>query len=161
MFEFIEKLVITFSWIWSIIKVYIIYYIPACTNPMFGKNLRYSKDQNALGQSDCKILKSNSSLEQNNEIAWYFACWNKLMEIISWLKNTGVGVVKNGFGHSCCRTLKLAVSQEGNNGINWFLACWDKSRKAKSYCNNCWVGMSKNEFGLLILRTLKFAVSLE
>ena len=83
------------------------------------------------------------------------------MEIISWLKNTGVGVVKNGFGHSCCRTLKLAVSQEGNNGINWFLACWDKSRKAKSYCNNCWVGMSKNEFGLLIHRTLKSAVSQE
>ena len=37
------------------------------------------------------------------------------MEIKSWLKNVGVGLVKNGcdnFG------LKLAVSQNGINGIN-------------------------------------------
>ena len=39
------------------------------------------------------------------------------MEIKSWLKNIGVGVVKNGCGHT---GLKLAVSQRGMNRINWF-----------------------------------------
>ena len=43
------------------------------------------------------------------------------MEIKSWLKNTGVGIVKNGCGHSGLRTLKLAVSQKGINRINRFL----------------------------------------
>ena len=45
------------------------------------------------------------------------------MEIKSWLKNTGVGMVRNGCGHSGLKTLKLAVSQEGINGINRFLVC--------------------------------------
>ena len=40
------------------------------------------------------------------------------MEIKSWLKNIGVGMVKNGCGHSGPSKLKLAVSQEGINGIN-------------------------------------------
>ena len=39
------------------------------------------------------------------------------MEIKSWLKNIGVGMVKNGCGHT---DLKLAVSQRGMNRINWF-----------------------------------------
>ena len=37
------------------------------------------------------------------------------MEIKSWLKNVGVGLVKNGCDHF---GLKLAVSQNGINGIN-------------------------------------------
>ena len=32
------------------------------------------------------------------------------MEIKSWLKNTGVGMVNNGFGHAGHGTLKSAVS---------------------------------------------------
>ena len=40
------------------------------------------------------------------------------MEIKSWLKNIGVGVVKNGCGHSGLKTLKLAVSQDRIIGIN-------------------------------------------
>ena len=40
------------------------------------------------------------------------------MEIKSWLKNIGVGMVRNGCGHSGLRTLKLAASQERMNGIN-------------------------------------------
>ena len=74
--------------------------------------------KNALGQSDCRIFNSNISLEQNDEIARY-----KFMETESWLKNTGMGVVKNGCGYSGHRTLKLAVSQEGLNGVDWFFAC--------------------------------------
>ena len=46
------------------------------------------------------------------------------MEIKSWLKNVGVGMVKNGCGQSGHKTLKLALSQEGINEVNVFLACW-------------------------------------
>ena len=76
--------------------------------------------QNALDQSYGRIFKSNVSLEQNDEVAWFFAYWYKFMEIKSWLKNIWWGVVKNGCGYSDHMTLKLAVSQEGIDGINGF-----------------------------------------
>ena len=76
--------------------------------------------QNALDQKYCRIFKSNVSLEQNDEVAWFFACLYKFMEIKSWLKNIWWGVVKNGCGHSDHMTLKLAVSQEGIDEINGF-----------------------------------------
>ena len=79
--------------------------------------------QNALGKSDCRIFKSTISLEENDEKAWFFACWYIFIEIRSSLKNIGVGLVKNGFGDSGLQTLKLAVSQEVVDGINWFLVC--------------------------------------
>ena len=80
--------------------------------------------QNALGQSDRKIFKLTICPEHNDEKAWLFAHWYRLMEIKSWLKNIVVGVVKNGCGHSCLKILKLAVSQKGITVINWFLVCW-------------------------------------
>ena len=41
----------------------------SCTNPIFGKNLIPEKwGENALGQSDCRIFKSNIFLEQNDEM---------------------------------------------------------------------------------------------
>ena len=61
------------------------------------------------------------SLERKDEKAWFFACWYKFIEIKSWLKNIGIGVVINGCAHSGCRNLKLAVSHKEINGINWFL----------------------------------------
>ena len=75
-------------------------------------------DQNALGQSDSRIFQT-VPLEPNDEIAWFFACWYKFMEITSRLKNIGESMIKNGCGHCGPRTLKLAVSKEGINGINW------------------------------------------
>ena len=45
-------------------------------------------DQNALGKSDYRIFKSTVSVEENDEKAWFFACWYKFMEIKSWSKNT-------------------------------------------------------------------------
>ena len=77
--------------------------------------------QNALNQSDCRIFKSTIHLEQNGEKAWFLVCWCRFMEIKSWLKNIGVGMVRNGCGHSGLTTLNLAVSQEGINVINWLL----------------------------------------
>ena len=52
--------------------------------------------QNALGQSDCKIFKSNLSLEQKDEKAWFFACWYGFMEFESSLKSIEVSMVKSG-----------------------------------------------------------------
>ena len=76
------------------------------------------------------MLKLTIYLEQNDEKAWFFACWYRFMEIRSWLKNIEVGLVKNGCGHSVFRTLKLAACHGEINGINWFLICWYKFRKA-------------------------------
>ena len=75
-------------------------------------------DQNAFGQSGRRIFKSTLFPEQNDEKAWFFAYWYKFIEIKSWLKNIGVGVVINGCTNYGCRTLKLAISHEKINGIN-------------------------------------------
>ena len=50
-------------------KVYVICYIPV-------KIAYFEKDigQNALGKSDCRLFKSNISLEQNDEIGRFYAC---------------------------------------------------------------------------------------
>ena len=68
--------------------------------------------QNALGQADCRIFKLTVSPEHNDEKAWFWVCCYRLMQIKSWFKNIGVGLVKNGCGHAGLRTLKLAVSQK-------------------------------------------------
>ena len=80
----------------------------------------WDMDLNALCQSDCRTFKLIIYLEQNDEKAWFFACWYRFMEIKSWLKNIGVGMVKNVYGYSSLITQKLALSQEGINVINFF-----------------------------------------
>ena len=81
--------------------------------------------QKFLGQSDCRIFKSVIFLKQNDERVWFFACWYIFMEIKSWLKFFGVGVVKNGCGYSVHGTLILAGSQEEiKKGKLIFLVCW-------------------------------------
>ena len=104
------------------------YLLHSCIKSIFGS---WDMGKNALDQSDCRIFKSAISLEQNDEQAWFCACCYRFIEINSWYKNIGVGMIKNGYGHSGHKTLKLAVSQEGINGINWYLVCWYKFRKAK------------------------------
>ena len=88
------------------------------------KSGSWDMDQDALDQSDCSMFKLVVSLEHNDGKAWFFAYWCRFVEIKSWLKNIGVGLVKNGCGHSGLRTVKLAVSQEGINGVSWFLVRW-------------------------------------
>ena len=63
---------------------------------MFGKNMIPETRENVISQSDSMILKFSVSLEKNDEIAWFLACWKKLkfMKIKSWLKNFWVGMVK-------------------------------------------------------------------
>ena len=85
---------------------------------IFNLSLRLLKYcQNALAQSNSRIFISTLSLKQNDEKAWFFACWCKFMETESWLRNIGMDVVRNECDHSGVRTQKLAVSQEGINGI--------------------------------------------
>ena len=134
-FKFIRK----FShFFWNLAHSESLYYLLySCTNPIF---------------------KSTIFLEQNDEKAWFFASWYRFMESSSWLKNTGVIIIKNGCGHSVLRTLKLAVSQGKMNEINWFLMCLYKFMKAKSYFNNFLVMVVKNGCGLLGLGTLKSTV---
>ena len=60
------------------------------------KSVSWDMGQNALGQSDCKIFKSNLSLEQKDEKAWFFACWYGFMEFESSLKSIEVSMVKSG-----------------------------------------------------------------
>ena len=91
-------------------KVYII----SCVLPqihIFEKSGSWDTGINALGQSDYRIFKSTISLEQNDGKAWFFACWYRFMEMRSWLKNSGVGVVEYGCDHSVLSTLKLTVCQ--------------------------------------------------
>ena len=86
---------------------------------IYEKSGSWDMGQNALGvynQSDWRTFKSTVSLEQIDEKAQIFSFYYRFMEIKSWLKNIGVGVVKNGCGYSGLRT--LAVSQETINGIN-------------------------------------------
>ena len=52
----------------------------------FEKSSSWDIGQNAFGQLGNRTFKSNVSLEKNDEIAWFFACWYKFMEIKSWLK---------------------------------------------------------------------------
>ena len=61
--------------------------------------------QNALGQLKCRNFESTLFPEQNYEIAWFFKCWYKFMEVKIWLKNI---FVADTLGHG---TLKCAVSQ--------------------------------------------------
>ena len=111
--------------------------------------------QNALGQADYRIFKSNRSLEQTDEIAWFFACWYKFTKIKSWVKNFGV---QKGLWLLWSKDLKLAVSQD-IDGIIWFFEGWYKFRIAKSYDDNYWVGVVENGCDLLSNGNLKFGVS--
>ena len=61
-----------------IMKVYTICCILAQI-PYFGKSGFWDMGQNALGKPDYRIFKSTISLEQNDEKAWFFACWHRFM----------------------------------------------------------------------------------
>ena len=118
-FSLLKNLGIDFFRIWSIKKVYIICCILHKSFTL-EKSGSWVIDQNNIGQPYCWIFKLTVSQEQNDEKAWYFACWYKSMKIKSWLKNIAVGLVKNERDHSGLRTLKVAVSQEVINRKNWF-----------------------------------------
>ena len=122
-FNLLENWVINFFWIWSIKKFYNICCVLAQSHTWENCG-SWDMGQNALDQSACSIFKLTMSLEQIDKKAWFFAYWYRFIQIKSWLKNIGVGIVKTGCGHSGLRTLKLVVSLEGINRVSWFLVCW-------------------------------------
>ena len=86
--KLLKNLGISFFWIWSIMKVCIIWYIPVQI-PYQGKIyfLRYRPKW--CQESDGSVFKSTISFEQNGEIAWFFVCWYKFMKNLSWFKIFG------------------------------------------------------------------------
>ena len=46
-----------------------------------GKPRSWGMDQNALNQSDCRILKSTTSLKNLIKYLDFFGCWYKIMGI--------------------------------------------------------------------------------
>ena len=83
LFEFIKKLVFDFHWICSITKTYIICCV-SVHNLYLIEILFLGYGPNFLCQSDCSIYKIMISLEQINEIAWFFAFWHQLKKTKSW-----------------------------------------------------------------------------
>ena len=89
----IESLIFSEFGLW---RNFIIFTVFLHKSHTWEKSGSWNMGQNALDQSDCSIFKLTISLEQNDEKAWFFACWCRFIEIKSWLKNIGVGVVKMG-----------------------------------------------------------------
>ena len=81
------------------------------------------------------------------------------MDIKSWLKNVGLGMVKYGRDHSGHKALKSAVSEYGIDELSWFFECWYKFKKAKRYYNSYCVSGVRNGLGLLVNLALKSALS--
>ena len=57
---------------------------------IWDRSCSWNMDPNALDQSHCTTFKWNISVEQNNGIAWFSACWYNLTKIKGWSKNIGV-----------------------------------------------------------------------
>ena len=88
-------------------------------------------DRKGLCQSGCRILKSNISLGQSDQITCFFAYWYQKLriyrKILRWVWS------KMGCGHPNHRDFKLAIYHKKINGVNWFFEWWYKFRIAKNY----------------------------
>ena len=125
----LENLVI-FFWIWPIMKVwkFPLFEVFVHKSYVWEKSDSWDKDQNALGQSDCRIFKSTISLQQNDEKVLFFARWYRFMETKSWLKHFVVDVVINGCGHYSHRTQCVDIlcvdTNSGNLKVSFFIFGW-------------------------------------
>ena len=127
-----KNLAINFHWIFSIMKTYTIYCVPAPI-AYFGKILflRYGpKCSKPIRLQDIYI---NYFFRTNWWNSLIFACWYKFIKIKSWLKFFWLGMVKNGCDQPGLWTLKLTVSEEWIDVINWFFACWYKFFQIKRW----------------------------
>ena len=87
-------------------------------------------------------FKSNISLEQSNEIVYFFTCWYQKLR-----------VDRKILGWCGQKWLRPSWSQGEwmNEWMNWAdFSCWCKFRKVKNYFNNFWVAVVKNRHGTLI-----------
>ena len=66
---------------------------------------------NFRGQSDCEILESVVSQEQQGQSARFFACSDALKEDKRWFENFQFGVFTWALGQSDCRIPESTISQ--------------------------------------------------
>ena len=114
-----KNLVINFHWSCSIMKIYIICYVPAQI-PYLGKILflRYRpKCSQPIRLQDFLI---NYFSRTNGSNSLIFCILIQIHKIEKLIENFLSGMVKNGCGQSGCGTLKLTVFQEWTDGINCF-----------------------------------------
>ena len=112
----LKNLIINFSWIWCIVKVSIMCYIPTQI-PYLGNWY-----QSYGAKYYLPIRLQNIYINYISEIAWFFAYWYKFMEIKSWLKNIEVDVVKWNeliFWHA---DIKLGKQKVTSIIIGWALS---------------------------------------
>ena len=70
--------------------------------------------QNALDQSDCRVLKSIRSLDQHGKNVWFLISWYKFIEIKSWLKIINGLKSETLNRETCgCRTRKYVAKSHG------------------------------------------------
>ena len=85
-------------------------------------------------------FKSNISLEQSDEIVYFFACWHEKLrvdgKILGWVWSKIVAA-----------TLVTWWMVK----LSWFFTCWCKFRKVTKYFNNLWVVVARNGHGTLFL----------
>ena len=130
-----ETFVISFFWIWSIVKVYficcILAHIPVLEKIWF---LRYRRIcSQPIRLHDFKI---NYISRTKWQISLIFLCWYRFMTWkLELIKKYWGGCGQKWCSHSVLRTLKISVCHGGMNGTSCFfkLVFWYKFRKAKSY----------------------------
>ena len=114
-----KNLVINFHWSCSIMKIYIICYVPAQI-PYLGKILflRYRpKCSQPIRLQDFLI---NYFSRTNGSNSLIFCILIQIHKIEKLIENFLSGMVKNGCGQSGCGILKLTIFQEWTDGINCF-----------------------------------------
>ena len=87
-------------------------------------------------------FKSNISLEQSDEIVYFFTCWYK--KSIELIEKCWGGVARNGCGHP--------GHDEWMDKLSWFFKLMQIQERQELYTlyNNFWVAVVKNGHGTLI-----------
>lgn len=103
----LKSLIISFFWIWFIVKVYIYYLLCSYSSTILWKNLV------PVYRPKCSVPIRLQNFEINLDPDWY-----KFMKTKSWFKSLWACMVKNGCDHHPDhRTLKLPVSQDWIDGM--------------------------------------------
>ena len=138
-------MVINFHCICSIMKIYIICYVPVHILYL-GKILflRYRPKY----QSDFWIFKSTISLEQINETASFFYMLIQIYKKLKvYQKHFSWTWSKMGVTNLDCELYNL-LYLKNEQWNNWFFGCWYRFAKTKSWSKIFWVGIVKNGHGL-------------
>ena len=139
---------IHFPWICSIMKICIIWCVPAQIFYL-GKILllRYnSKWSQPLRLQDLQI---NHFSRTNRWHSHIFSVFIQIHKNKSWSKSFRLSMVENVHGQSLVLTLKLTTSKEWNDRVDWFFASWYNFTQIK-WLKIFQVSMVKNEQALSV-----------